>query len=133
MDTKDLTEAQRRDLRRLERYLGRHFPDLLPHINRTAAGGLRYADGTLVQFDVPDNRNVYRYYEDARTGARYAYTPWRDTRGWYWAFDYAPAGKGARSGDPERLEVKNAVKFRKRKAAKARALRRYEKRTKGHE
>lgn len=90
-------------------------------------GGLKYADGTPVQFDLAPNKNTYLYYGHKASGARYCYTPWKDTRGWYWAFDYAPRGKGSRSGDPERLVIVNAVKFRKRKAAQKRALARFEK------
>ena len=93
------------------------------------APGLHYEDDQPVQFDLHEGRSLYRFYEDEKTLARYCYTPWKDTLGWYWAFDYAPRGVGSRSGDPERLIVTRDVKFRKRKAAKKRALDRFKKAT----
>jgi hypothetical protein len=91
--------------------------------------GLKHADGQPVQFDLGPGKHTYLYYEDKQTKARYCYTPWKCTRGWYWAFNYAPRGRGSRSGDPEKLVIVDGVKFRKRKTAKARAYARWSKAT----
>lgn len=110
----------------LNRHFAKVFGDIFP--SYTSFRGLSYDDGTPVQFDLGNDgrKKPYRYYA-GENKARYCYTPWQDTRGWYWAFTYAPRGKGSRSGDPERLTIVDAVKFRKRKAAKSRARARFEK------
>ena len=77
---------------------------------------LEYEDGTKARFERQDGRNLYLYYEDQkRPDVWYCYTPWADTKGWYWAFDKKKDGT-----------IRLAVKFRKRKAAKARAYSRYD-------
>lgn len=118
-------------LEAMDRVLERVYADYLPRIvdGPTTASDLKHADGQAAVFDLGKGKNLYRYWEDAATKARYCYTPWADTRGYYWAFDYAPRGKGSRSGDPEKLIVVNGVRFRKRKAAKKRAEDRYNKAT----
>ena len=81
-----------------------------------AGSVLVYEDGTQVLFKLAAGRNIYRYYEDRkRPGVKYCYTPWADTKDWYWAFDKKKDGT-----------IRLAVKFRKRKAAKARAYSRYD-------
>lgn len=120
-------EAMQRQNDALNKHFAKVFGDIFP--SYTSFRGLAYDDGTAVQFNLGSDghKNPYRYYEDENTKARYCYTPWKDTRGFYWAFTYAPRGKGSRSGDPERLTIVDAVKFRKRKAAKSRARARFEK------
>lgn len=75
---------------------------------------LAYANGDIVQFERKPGRNTYRFYQGQK-GIRYCWTPWADTKGWYWAFNIV---KGS---------IRAAVKFRKRKTATARALSRWEK------
>jgi hypothetical protein len=122
----DMSEADKAKLRKLNAgmnaILQEHFAEFLPKIR--GFSGLM-DDGKPVEWDLKPGRHLYLFYENKRTKARYCYTPWKDTKGWYWAFTYAPRGKGSRSGDPDRLVVTDAVKFRKRKTAVSRAYARY--------
>ena len=93
------------------------FGDVFPSYRQFL--GLAYGDGTAVRFEVDSGKNLYRYYAHPTTEKEYCWTPWKDTRGWYWAFNYVPKGN--------KLLVKDAVKFRKRKAAKQRATDRFNK------
>lgn len=120
----EMTAAGRKAVEKINEMFGDLFVGLV-----RGPGGLRYSDGTPVQFDLKPGKHTYLYYEDEATGARYCYTPWKDTRGWYWVFNYAARGKGSRSGDPERLVIVKAVKLRKRKDAQKRALSRLDKAT----
>ena len=89
--------------------------------------GLYDKDGRQVVIPLKQgwqHKHTALWYE-GETGRRHAYTPWKDTKGRYWAFDYVPKGKGSRSGHPERWSVRSEVSFTTRKAAKARALKRY--------
>ena len=81
--------------------------------------GLTYSDGTAVRFQVDEGKNLYRYYQHPTTEKEYCWTPWKDTKGWYWAFNYVPKGN--------KFLVRDGVKFRKRKAAKQRAVDRFNK------
>ena len=75
--------------------------------------------------ELSDSQRSYRYYR--HEGRMFCYTPWKDTEGWYWAWDYKPIGKGARTGNPSRWKGINPVKFRTRKKAMKRAEDRYSK------
>ncbi len=83
-------------------------------------GGLKHTDGSLVKFDLKVNQNLFLYWDDPKIkGLMYCWTPHKDTRGWYWSFIYKPKGNV--------LKIVQAVKFRKRKAAKQRAADRFNK------
>ncbi len=86
--------------------------------------GLRDKNGRQVQIPAKPGRYSYLVYQVPK-GKKHCYTPWKDTKGRYWAFTYIPRGKGSRSGKPERWAIGNEVSFTTRKAAKARALKRY--------
>lgn len=131
MSFQDLPEADKAAISALNEYLNEKVATLFPAADPglVYAPHFKYEDDTSAEFRLKDGQNWYIYFEDKRTKAMYCYTPWADTRGWYWCFDYAPRGKGSRSGDPSRWMIKNPVKFRKRKAARARAKARYRKAT----
>jgi hypothetical protein len=67
----------------------------------------------------------YRYW-DAPDGTQFHYTVEPLGDGKYASAVYVPRGKGARSGKPERLEVRREVHHRTRRAAKARAYKLYQ-------
>ena len=87
--------------------------------DHTQLRGLTQKDGSPVRFNVEAGKNLYRYFAHPTTDKEYCWTPWKDTNGWYWAFNYVPKGN--------RLLVRDGVKFRKRKAAKQRATDRFNK------
>lgn len=62
----------------------------------------------------------YRYFTDNR-GWRYCWTTEPMGDGKYTAFVYKPVGKGSRSGKARSFKLTREVRFRTRKAAKARA------------
>ncbi|HEX7246408.1 MAG TPA: hypothetical protein VF245_12685 [Solirubrobacterales bacterium] len=72
----------------------------------------------------------YRYFQKGN-GNMYCWTTEKaeDEKGWYASFVYRAKGKGSRTGKATRWEFdeKTMVKHRKRKDAKARALRLYKK------
>lgn len=78
------------------------------------------------QFKLKPGQNMYRYFTVPGSEVWYCYTPHKCTEGWYYAFEFVPVGKGSRSGNATRFKVKNRVRFRKRKLAKARAIQRWE-------
>jgi hypothetical protein len=126
----NMTEADKAKLSKMNAQINKMFEDILPRFpSYTRFGGLAYDDGAPVTWSLKDNQNLYRHWTDQKTKARYCYTPWKDTRGYYWSFVYAPRGPGSRSGNPERLIVTKGVKHRKRKAAKKRAYNLYAKAT----
>lgn len=77
---------------------------------------------------------AYRYFQKGN-GNMYCWTTEKaditddDPRGWYASFVYRAVGKGSRSGEAVQWkpDVKTMVRHRKRKDAKARALRLYSK------
>lgn len=77
----------------------------------------------------------FRYFQK-QSGPMFCWTVEKDTaedeRGWYYSFLYKPKGKGSRSNRAERwdLDWSTMRRHRKRKDAKARALKLYE-RTQG--
>lgn len=73
----------------------------------------------------------YRYYECSVCRAQFIWTTERMGDGKFCSAIYAPTGKGSRSGRPEQLKATREVHHRKRKDAKARAYRLYEKHTGG--
>lgn len=78
---------------------------------------LKHDDGTSARFEKRVGKNLYRYFNHPKKkGWSFGWTPWADTKGWYWAFTIKPDGK-----------VIQPVKFRKRQTAKARAVSRWEK------
>lgn len=109
-------------LRKVNAELNRIFRDALPRFRQPVRrfNGLTL-DDTPVEWDLKEGQSLYSFWGYAVTKARYCYTPWKCTRGWYWSFIYAPRGKGSRSGKPERLVVYRPVKHRLRKDAKKRA------------
>lgn len=118
---------EKEKLRKINAQINKMFEDILPRFpSYTRFGGLTL-DGVPVQWDLKENQTLYRFWTDEKTGARYGYTPWKCTRGYYWSFIYAPRGPGSRSGSPERLVVTKGVKHRKRKDAKKRAYNRWAK------
>ena len=104
-----------------EQYAMDKANEIMAKMMAKAQGALCYEDGTLVDFDLKPGRHMYLYYEDKRTDILYAYTPWKDTRGWYWVFNYVPI-EFDDSGETTRWTIKQAVRLRKRKAVAARAL-----------
>lgn len=62
---------------------------------------------------------AYRFW--THNGWHYCYTTERMSDGKYAAFVYRPVGKGARSGKATTFKLAREVRFRTRKAAKARA------------
>lgn len=62
---------------------------------------------------------AYRFW--THNGWRYCFTTERMGDGKYAAFVYRPVGKGARSGKARSFKLTREVRFRTRKAAKARA------------
>jgi hypothetical protein len=64
--------------------------------------------------------HAYLYYR--ANGNDYCYTPHPDQDGWYYSFAYIGVGPGARTGSAIRWTMKKLQPHRKRKAAKARAL-----------
>ena len=89
--------------------------------------GLVDKNGRRVQIPLKagwQNKHSYLWYLGEK-GHKHCYTPWKDTKGRYWTFTLIPKGKGSRSGKPERWVLRDPVSFTTRKAAKARALKRY--------
>jgi hypothetical protein len=73
-------------------------------------------EGDPVEFVFHEKQvNLYRYYRGKR-GKMHCYSVAKDTKGWYWSWDYVPK-KGTKV-----IEVKNAVRHRKKRAAISRAL-----------
>ena len=90
--------------------------------------GLTDKDGDPIQFRLRDDQNSYLRYTiktGTKKGTWHCYTPWKDTKGRYWTFTYAPVGPGSRTGKAKRYEIRKPVSFKKRKLAKARALDRF--------
>ena len=117
-----MNKFEKKALIKINAILNKLYEDALPRFpSYYGFGGLTYDDGVPVQWDLKANQNLYIFWTDEKTGARYGYTPWKCKRGYYWSFIYAPRGPGSRSGKPERLVVTKGVKHRKRKDAKRRA------------
>lgn len=74
-------------------------------------------------------RRKYHYYQTPDQW-RFCYTPWKDVNGDYFTFIYKPYGKGSQSGKAIRWRMKDKVRARTRKTAKARAYKRYQRRLK---
>jgi hypothetical protein len=68
---------------------------------------------------------AYRFWTDGR-GWSYCYTTENMGDGKYAAFVYRPFGKGSRSGKATQLKKVREVRFKTRRAAKARASKWYE-------
>jgi hypothetical protein len=115
----NLTEEEKEELQRQNDALNRHFQKYFSHLfpSYRQFRGLTYKNGDPVSFNIGDNKNLYRFWQSKKDDTRYCYTPWKDTQNWYWCFTYRDRG--------DRLKVEDAVRFRKRKAAKDRALKRY--------
>jgi hypothetical protein len=82
--------------------------------------------GQPIRFTLERNQHTFNYWTGPH-GEMYAYTPHPDNDGNYWAWDYMPYGRGARSGTPSRWKLKNLVRCAHRKTARAKALARYHK------
>lgn len=63
---------------------------------------------------------VWRYFRGPR-GEKFGWTTERDDKGKFYAFTYAPIGKGSKSGKPTKWKLTHKVAFATRKAARARA------------
>lgn len=115
MGKHEMGPAERKDLDAINRVFAKFF------------NGIRVSDSP----DGPqsERRNKYLYWETADQWM-FCYTPWKDDDGWYYAFTYKPFGKGSRSGDPSQWRLIDKVRFRKRRSAEARTVKRYIKRTK---
>ena len=90
--------------------------ELLGDIFGYESGGdtiLQLRDGTVIRWDLKDNQTEYTYWQNGKK--IFAYTPWKDTEGWYWSFTWRDGNRYPRK----------ARKHRKRKAAKARAYKMY--------
>lgn len=112
----NLTGAEQEALSKMNRALNRHFADLLDLGGSQVQSGLVHDDGEDATFQLKGNKkNLYRHWSHGQTW--YCYTPWKDTRGWYWYFNYVN-----RQGQ---MELVKAVKIRKRETAKQRAYNRY--------
>lgn len=120
-----------KEMNAAEQYALDQANKIMAQMMARAQGALCYEDGTPVEFNLKPGRHMYLFYEDRRTDIMYAYTPWKDTRGWYWVFNYVPK-ESDESGETTRWTIKKAVKLRKRKTAAGRALARFEKATGGH-
>ena len=73
-------------------------------------------EGDPVEFVYGEKqRHMYRFYRGKR-GKEHAYSIAKDTKGWYWSWDYV-SKKGTNL-----IEVKNAVRHRKKRAAISRAI-----------
>lgn len=70
----------------------------------------------------------YRYFENTKTKEMFCWSV-EKVNGKYAAWNYTPYGKGSRSGSPSKWKLKKRVNFSKRKAAKARAWKRFQKST----
>ncbi len=79
----------------------------------------RDEDGDIIRFDLKQGQHQYLYWGYKRW--MFCYTPWKSTKGWYYAFNYHAKG----SGKDKTWKLRDRVKFRKRKLAKQRAYNRY--------
>jgi hypothetical protein len=113
----NLTDVEKQALSEMNRMLNRHFADLLNLRGAVTQSGLVYDDGTDAEFALKPRQNLYRHWTHGQTW--YCYTPWKDTRNWYWVFNYVNRGG--------QMELVKAVKLRKRETAKKRAYNRYAK------
>ncbi len=111
----NLTDAEKEALSKANEMLNRHFADLLSLSDTRTQSGLVHDDGEDAEFALKSSQNLYRNWTHGRTW--YCYTPWKDTRGWYWTFNYVKHGG--------QMELVKAVKLRKRETAKQRAYNRY--------
>ncbi|KKM95292.1 hypothetical protein LCGC14_1189680 [marine sediment metagenome] len=75
---------------------------------------LELQDGTQIRWQLKDNQTEYTYWQKGKK--IFAYTPWKDTKGWYWSFTWR---------DRDRYPRK-VRKHRKRKDAKKRAYKMYD-------
>ena len=142
--THQMTEAEKKALRAANEVYNRAFRqvldqwadvelsvtgvDPLVNLGLRSSTSLRDKDGEPVQFRLKNNQRSYLYYEvnkGSRKGTWHCYTPWKDTKGRYWAFTYKPVGPGSRSGKATRYEIRQPVSFKKRKLAQKRALDRF--------
>lgn len=74
-------------------------------------------EGDPVEFDYGEKqKHMYRFYRGKR-GKKHAYSVAKDTKGWYWSWDYVPI-----KGSKTTWQVKNAMRHRKKRAAISRAL-----------
>lgn len=126
-----MTEAEKMALSKMNEALNRWAAAVLEvegvdplKAYRRSASGLRDKDGDPIRFNLRPDQNLYLYYEvtrGPRKGTRHCYTPWKDTKGRYWAFTYKPIGPGSRSGKARKFKLVDLVSFKKRKLADQRA------------
>lgn len=80
--------------------------------------------GNPIKFNLPKGAKLYRYFRGADTND-YCYTPHADVDGYYYSWAYMGIGIGSRSGRAKTWKLKYLRTHRKRKDAKARAIRMY--------
>ena len=78
--------------------------------------------GLPIKFNLPKGSNLYVYFRGVDNND-YCYTPHADIDGFYYSWVYAGVGAGSRSGRAKRWTLKHIRTHRKRKDAKARAIR----------
>lgn len=69
----------------------------------------------------PGTLQTWRYWYEGPRGWRYGWTTVRDEAGKFYALEWKPIGKGARSSSAKRRQLVRKVGFRKRGMAKARS------------
>ena len=85
---------------------------------------LRHDDGNRAAFNLKAGQHSYLYYDNKKGTKRFCYTPWKDTKGFYWY--WTDTIKKTKAGGAYWKESA-VVKVRKRKTARARAYSRFEK------
>jgi hypothetical protein len=112
MSEREMSEAERKALSKINKFLNQHLQGLLgwehEHGETTGRGRSDY-----IYWEAPDQR-------------MFCYTPWKDANGDYWTWVMKPFGRGARSGNARKWKrVGKRVRARTRKTARKRAQTRY--------
>lgn len=127
-----MTEAEKKALSKMNQRLNEYSSGLWGHMFGEAppAGKTRTLmpfkdpDGDTVVLELKRGQRAYRYYEDGDKN-QYCYTPWKDTKGWYWCFDYR-AIYDRKTKQIDHFKLEKPVRFRQRKLATQRAEKRLE-------
>lgn len=130
MTLNDMSDVEKKALSEMNRILNERLNDVLMPRARTygqgdtfeVLGGFNDPEGDEVFWQLKPGRHPYNYYE-GNDKSRYCFTPWKDSKGWYWAFNFQ-AVKNKATGRIVNYRLEKQVRFRKRKLAKARAEKR---------
>ena len=128
--TLEMSDKDKAALSEINRRLNEHANEVLFPRARTygkgdtieVPGGFDDPDGDPVVWILKPGRHPYNYYEGSDK-TRYAFSPWKDSKGWYWAWNFQAVYNKA-TGRIVNYTFEKQIRFRKRKLAKARAEKR---------